>query len=140
MTISISTRRRVVLSYGIFDQFSPADADRLRSLSHLGDEVIVGCATDAFCADMGLSPFMPYAARREILESCRFVARVIPQVCADQQRTDIVNYNVGVFVADADCAGQFDHLQDLAQVRYLPQQGANIRGLYAAPSKIGQFR
>lgn len=112
--------RRVVLSYGIFDGLPPREARLLQSLSQLGSEVIIGCATDTHCAAMGTKPQLAYEHRRALLESSRFVDRVIAQTSEDQKRTDIVNYNVSVIAMPDSWRGRFDDLQDLAQVIYLP--------------------
>lgn len=120
MNIARLAPRRVVLSYGTFDRFTSAHAARLQALSQLGNELIIGCATDAYCTALGVQPLMDFTARREMLESCRFVSRVIAHDSPDQQRTDIVNYNVGMFAMPAEWQGHFDDLQDVAQVYYLP--------------------
>lgn len=110
---------RTVLSYGTFDGLGPADVRHLAALSRMGHEVIIGCATDTYCAAIGQQPQMPYAARRALLESCRYVSRVIAQECASQMHTDIVNYNVDALAMGAEFTGLLDHLRDLTQVVYL---------------------
>ncbi len=110
---------RVVLSYGTFDQLTPTHVTHLAKLARLGREVIVGCATDTYCAAIGRRPAMPYAERRALLESCRYVSHVIAQNCASQMRTDIVNYNADMIAMGAEFTGLLEDLKDLTQVRYL---------------------
>ena len=86
-----------VLTYGTFDLFHHGHVRLLQRLSQLGDELIVGCSTDEFNAVKGKRCVMPYGQRREILEACRYVARVIPEENWAQKRSDIVNYNVSIF-------------------------------------------
>jgi len=117
--IGMTARHRVVLSYGRFDQFNQSHADMLRRLSALGDELSIGCATDDFALFEGLPCVQPYDERRAVLESCRFVSRVIAEETWEQKHTDIVNYNVSVFAMGAEWAGQFDHLRDVTKVQYL---------------------
>ncbi|WP_299559250.1 adenylyltransferase/cytidyltransferase family protein [uncultured Sulfitobacter sp.] len=112
---------RVVLTYGAFDLFHQGHVRLLHRLSTMGTELIVGCSTDAYNAEMGVPSVMPYAQRRLLLESCRFVDRVIAEQDHDQKYTDIVNYNVSVFAMGDDWTGQFDHLEDVAQVVYIPR-------------------
>ena len=121
MSIFRAPKRRVVLSYGTYDLFTPQHAARLQALSQLGSELIIGCASDAYCRDLDVHPQLDFASRREFLESCRFVSRVIALETQNQHRTDIVNYDVGILAMEAKWAGQFDGLQDVAQVYYLPQ-------------------
>ncbi len=110
-----------VLTYGTFDLFHHGHVRLLQRLSQLGDELIVGCSTDEFNAIKGKRCVMPYGQRREILEACRYVARVIPEESWAQKRSDIVNYNVSIFAMGDDWAGHFDDLGDLTRVMYLPR-------------------
>ncbi len=114
---------RVVLTYGAFDLFHQGHARFLRRLAALGSEVIVGCTTDAHADVLGRPLMQPYAQRRLMLESCRFVSRVIAEQDPEQKYTDIINYNVSVFAMGDDCTGQYDHLEDVTQVIYLPRAG-----------------
>lgn len=110
-----------VLTYGTFDLFHHGHVRLLQRLSQLGDELIVGCSTDAFNAVKGKRCVMPYGQRREILEACRYVARVIPEDSWAQKRSDIVNYNVSIFAMGDDWVSHFDDLGDLTRVIYLPR-------------------
>ena len=119
--ITSAPSSRIVLTYGTFDLFHYGHVRLLERLSHLGTELIVGCSTDAFNATKGKAAAMPYAQRRSVLESCRYVSRVIPEECWAQKRTDIINHNVSVFAMGDDLVGKFDDLNDLAEVVYLPR-------------------
>lgn len=116
-----STSSRIVITYGTFDLFHYGHVRLLQRLSTLGSELIVGCSTDEFNALKGKRSVMTFQQRREILESCRYVDRVIPEENWAQKRTDIVNYNVSIFAMGDDWTGEFDDLGDLAQVVYLPR-------------------
>ncbi|WP_236628275.1 MULTISPECIES: glycerol-3-phosphate cytidylyltransferase [unclassified Sulfitobacter] len=116
-----SRKPRVVLTYGTFDLFHHGHVNLLRRLADLGTELIVGCSTDAFNQIKGKQCVMSYEQRRTILESCRYVDRVIPEDTWEQKRCDIVNYNVSTFAMGDDWTGKFDDLQDIAQVLYLPR-------------------
>ncbi|WP_298863146.1 adenylyltransferase/cytidyltransferase family protein [uncultured Sulfitobacter sp.] len=112
---------RVVLTYGSFDLFHQGHARLLQRLSMLGSELIVGCSTDAYNEKMGVPAVTSYSQRRLMLESCRFVSRVIAEQEWDQKYTDIINYNVSVFAMGDDWTGQFDHFEDITQVVYVPR-------------------
>lgn len=116
-----SLTSRIVLTYGSFDLFHQGHARLLQRLSMMGSELIVGCSTDAYNEAMGVPAVTPYAQRRLMLESCRFVSRVIAEQEWDQKYTDIINYNVSVFAMGEEWRGQFDHLEDITQVVYLPR-------------------
>ena len=115
------SRKRTVLTYGTFDLFHHGHVRLLQRLSQMGTELIVGCSTDAFNASKGKSCVMPFEQRSLILQSCRYVDQVIPEDCWAQKRSDIVNYNVSLFAMGDDWSGEFDDLQDLTDVRYLPR-------------------
>jgi len=112
---------RVVLTYGSFDPFHQGHARLLQRLSMLGSELIVGCSTDAYNEAMGVPAVTSYAQRRLMLESCRFVSRVIAEQDMEQKYTDIINYNISVFAMGDEWKGQFDHLEDITQVVYVPR-------------------
>lgn len=116
-----SMSQRTVLTYGSFDLFHQGHARLLQRLSMLGSELIVGCSTDAYNDAMGLPAITPFAQRRLMLESCRFVSRVIAEQEWEQKYTDIINYNVSVFAMGDDWTGQFDHFEDITQVVYVPR-------------------
>lgn len=124
---------RVVLTYGSFDLFHQGHARLLQRLSMLGSELVVGCSTDAYNEAMGVPAVTSYAQRRLMLESCRFVSRVIAEQDWEQKYTDIINYNVSIFAMGDDWAGQFDHFEDVTQVVYVPR--ADIIG---APNPFHQ--
>lgn len=115
-------RSRSVLTYGCFDGFRAHHARLLADLSSLGTELIVGCATDAFCAQLGRTSAISFESRRAVLESCRYVSRVIALDSWDQHRTDIVNYNISVLALRSDAPAQVDDLHDIVQVVHLPSE------------------
>ncbi|KIN65125.1 Glycerol-3-phosphate cytidylyltransferase [Sulfitobacter noctilucicola] len=94
----------------------------LRDVSRMGTELIVGCTTDAHAQQNGADCEMSFDQRRALLESCRYVSRVIPETDIAQKRTDIVNYNVCALVMGTEHRGRLDTLQDVAQVLYLPRR------------------
>ncbi|QUJ77635.1 adenylyltransferase/cytidyltransferase family protein [Sulfitobacter albidus] len=112
---------RTVLTYGSFDMFHQGHARLLQRLARMGTELIVGCSTDSYNARMGVPAVQSYAQRRLMLESCRFVDRVIAEHEWEQKYTDIVNYNVFIFAMGEEWAGQFDHFEDVTRVTYIPR-------------------
>lgn len=129
---------RVVLTYGAFDLFHQGHARLLQRLSMMGSELIVGCSTDAYNDKMGVPSVTPYAQRRLMLESCRFVSRVIAEQDWEQKYTDIVNYNVSVFAMGEEWTGQFDHFEDVTEVVYVPraQMIGTRKPFHAVPQPV----
>lgn len=120
MTGIAPSTSRLVLTYGVFDPFSPDHALFLQQARRLGTGLVVGCATDEYCARRGTTIVQRFETRRAILERCRHVSRVIARARLDQHHTDIVNYDIAVLALPEQWQGLFDHLKHLAQVVYLP--------------------
>ncbi len=116
---AIISRHRVVLTYGRFDCFDRTHAHLLRKLSVMGDELIVGCATDVLVDFEHTLCSQKFKTRRAMLESCRYVSRVISHERNDQHQSDIVNYNVSLLVVSDTLSGQFDSLRDITNVLYM---------------------
>lgn len=112
--------RRTVLSYGRFDSFGLHHSAFLQHAMTLGDELIIGCATDRYSLARGLPCAQPFELRKAMLEHCRYVDRVIILQDFAQIRTDIVNYNASVLVVSQDDPAAFDTLHDIVQIQYLP--------------------
>lgn len=110
-----------VITYGTFDLFHLGHVRLLRRLAALGDELVVGCSTDEFNKLKGKKSVMPFEQRLEILEACRYVAKVIPEREWDQKRGDISREEISVFGMGDDWTGKFDHLTDICEVVYLPR-------------------
>lgn len=137
MTSPASATPRVVLTYGRFDHFGQNHISFLRQLAVRGAEVIVGCATDYHAASLGLSCTHPFEMRRAVLQSCRYVSRVIPEESTEQKRTDIVNYNAHTLAMGSEWIGHYDDLQDVAKILYMKRNA--IRGKSFEFSQIPQF-
>lgn len=110
-----------VITYGTFDLFHLGHVRLLRRLAGLGDELIVACSTDDFNALKKKRSVMSYAQRVEILESCRYVTKVIPEEHWEQKRDDVIREKIDVFGMGDDWKGKFDDLSDLCEVVYLPR-------------------
>lgn len=114
---------KTVLTYGTFDMFHVGHVRLLKRAAELGDQLIVGCSSDDFNSRKGKCSVFSYQERREILLSCRYVHKVIPEESWDQKRRDVLAFNVDCFAMGDDWVGKFDFLQDLTKVIYLPRTG-----------------
>ena len=112
---------RRIITYGTFDLTHIGHINLLRRAKQLGDYLIVGLSTDSFNSLKGKQSIFPYEHRKEILESIRFVDLVIPENNWEQKVSDIINYQVDVFVMGNDWAGKFDSLKEHCHVIYLPR-------------------
>jgi glycerol-3-phosphate cytidylyltransferase len=110
-----------VITYGTFDLFHFGHVRVLQRLRALGDELHVGCATDAFNAKKGKQSVIPFGERLEVLAACRYVDHVFAEEDWSQKPADIAKYNIDVFGMGDDWAGKFDALRAHCEVVYLPR-------------------
>ena len=108
-----------VITYGTFDMFHIGHLRLLKRLKKLGNELIVAVSTDEFNALKGKKTLIPYEQRAEIVESIKYVDKVIPEENWEQKIDDIKNYNIDLFVIGNDWEGKFDYLKDYCSVQYL---------------------
>ncbi|MGM0826318.1 MAG: glycerol-3-phosphate cytidylyltransferase [Pseudomonadota bacterium] len=112
---------RTVITYGTFDMFHIGHLNLLRTLSEMGDKVIVAVSTDEFNLGKGKKTLIPYEQRSQIVASIKYVDLVIPEESWEQKLSDIKEYSVDVFSIGEDWKGEFDFLNELCEVVYLPR-------------------
>jgi len=128
---------KVVITYGTFDLFHVGHIRLLKRLRALGDELVVGISTDEFNLSKGKQSFFSYEERAEILESCKYVSKVFPENNWQQKRDDIKKNEASIFAMGDDWAGEFDDLEDLCQVIYLPRtEGISTTDIKSTFSKL----
>lgn len=110
-----------VLTYGTFDLLHYGHINLLRRARELGDHLTVAISTDEFNLGKGKKCVFPFEERRQILESIRYVDKVIPEICWEQKITDVQEHNIDIFVMGNDWAGKFDFLKEFCEVIYLPR-------------------
>ncbi len=114
-----------VITYGTFDLLHYGHINLLRRAKALGDYLIVALSTDEFNLNMkNKRSYFSYEERKLILESIRYVDLIIPEENWEQKRTDIIKYDVDVFVMGDDWTDKFDFLKTVGkgcEVVYLPR-------------------
>lgn len=114
-----------VITYGTFDLLHYGHINLLRRAKALGDYLIVALSTDEFnLKEKNKRSYFSYEERKLILESIRYVDLIIPEESWEQKRTDIIKYDVDVFVIGDDWTGKFDFLETVGKgckVVYLPR-------------------
>ena len=110
-----------VMTYGTFDLLHYGHINILKRAKSLGDYLIVGLSSDEFNELKGKQSVMSYEERKEILESIRYVDKVIKESNWEQKVDDIIKYNIDVFVIGDDWEGKFDFLKEYCEVVYLPR-------------------
>lgn len=110
-----------VITYGTFDLLHKGHIRLLKRASELGDQLIVGLSSDEFNAVKGKKAYTSFGDRKYILESIRYVDKVIPETNWDQKINDVKKYEIDTFVMGDDWKGKFDFLKDYCEVVYLPR-------------------
>ncbi|MFT3952378.1 MAG: glycerol-3-phosphate cytidylyltransferase [Oscillospiraceae bacterium] len=111
-----------IITYGTFDLIHYGHINLLQRAKALGDYLVVALSTDEFNADEKQKKcYFSYEERKNLLEAVRYVDLVIPERGWEQKRTDVLTYNIDVFVMGDDWAGKFDFLKDQCEVVYLPR-------------------
>jgi len=113
--------KKTIITYGTFDMFHTGHLNLLKRIKEMGDELIVAVSTDEFNALKGKKTLIPYEQRADIVESIRYVDKVIPEKNWEQKINDIKNYNIDLFVIGNDWEGKFDFLEKYCEVIYLPR-------------------
>lgn len=112
---------KTVLTYGTFDLLHIGHINILRRASELGDNLIVGLSTDEFNLKKNKHSIFSFPERKQILESIRYVDKVIPEENWEQKVQDIKDSDVDIFVMGGDWKGKFDELKEFCEVIYLPR-------------------
>lgn len=86
---------------GVFDMFHIGHLNILRRAKQHCDYLIVGVSTDELCLSYKhKSPIIPYEERKSIVESIRYVDKVVPQIDRDKfSAWENLRFNI-MFVGD----------------------------------------
>jgi glycerol-3-phosphate cytidylyltransferase len=110
-----------VLTYGTYDLLHFGHINLLQRAKELGDHLTVALSTDEFNAVKNKKAYHSYKNRKLILDSIRFVDKVIPEKNWDQKVKDVLMHDIDVFVMGDDWEGHFDYLKEFCEVIYLPR-------------------
>lgn len=109
------------ITYGTFDMFHIGHLNLIRRIKDLCSNLIVAVSTDEFNELKGKKTVISYEDRSKIVESIKYVDKVIPEYSWGQKVSDVEKYKVDCFVMGDDWKGKFDFLKDKCEVLYLPR-------------------
>ncbi len=110
-----------VITYGTFDILHYGHINLLRRARALGDYLVVVLSSDEFNALKNKKSYYTYEQRKIMLEACKYVDLVVPEMTWEQKIDDVKKYDIDVFVMGNDWEGKFDFLKDYCEVVYLPR-------------------
>ena len=115
----------VVLTYGTYDLLTAGHVEHFRDAKAMGDILIVGVSTDEFNAIKHKSSYLTYEERKFVVESIRYVDKVIPENDWDQKPKDIKKYHASIVAMGSDWEGdeRFEKLREFCDVRYTYRSG-----------------
>ena len=91
-----------ILTYGTYDLLHFGHINLLKRARALGDELIVGISSDEFNDGKGKKSYFSYNIRKYMLESVKYVDKVIEETNWEQKIEDIKKYDIDVFVMGDD--------------------------------------
>ena len=112
---------RKVITYGTYDLLHVGHINLLRRARELGDYLVVVLSSDEFNAIKNKKAYHSYEDRKIILESIKYVDKVIPEYTWEQKIQDVQENDIDIFVMGDDWKGKFDFLKDYCEVVYLPR-------------------
>ena len=112
---------KTIITYGTFDLIHAGHIHILRRAKEMGDYLIVGISTDEFNKLKNKNAYYSFEDRKLILESIRYVDKVIPEFSWEQKISDVKEYQADLFVMGDDWKGKFDFLKEYCEVIYLPR-------------------
>ena len=108
-----------VITYGTFDLIHYGHIELLRRAKLNSDYLIIGLSSDDFNREKGKETYFDFDKRKLMLESIRYVDKVVEEVNWEQKEEDIKKYKIDKFVIGSDWLGKFDYLQEYCVVEYL---------------------
>ena len=90
---------------GTFDLFHSGHVELLRRCAELG-KVYVSLNTDDFCAEFKRKPIIGYEDRKKVLESCKYVERVVENTGGKDSTIAIKEVEPRIIVHGDDWTGE----------------------------------
>jgi glycerol-3-phosphate cytidylyltransferase len=110
-----------VLTYGTYDLLHYGHMELLRRAKELGDTLFVGLSTDSFNREKNKVSHFNYEQRKQMLNGVKYVDFIFEENDWAQKADDIVKYEIDIVVMGSDWSGEFDYLNELCEVIYLPR-------------------
>lgn len=112
----MTNSKKIVLTYGTFDLFHYGHYNILKRAADLGDSLIVGVSSDEMCFKKGKIPFLSQDKRMEIISSLKFVDNVILEKDMHQKVSDVIKYDVNIFLLGDDYKDIFPKMSEYTEL------------------------
>ena len=111
----------IAITYGTYDLFHIGHLNLFMNIKKFAHKLIVGVSTDEFSIEKGKKTICSFEERLKIVSSIKYVDDVFQENSWDQKSSDIKKYGANLFVMGDDWIGNFDYLNELCDVIYLPR-------------------
>lgn len=109
---------------GTFDCFHNGHVNFLRQCKAIADKVVVSLNTDEFIKSYkGAGPIYSYEERKKVLEGCRYVDRVVPNIGGADSKPAILQVKPDFVIIGSDWAGKDYYKQMQFTQEWLDEQG-----------------
>lgn len=114
----------ILYTGGTFDLFHVGHVNFLRQCKLLASEVVVALNSDDFVFRFkNQEPIMPYDDRKRILEGCRYVSRVVPNIGGEDSKPTIIQVVPNIIAIGDDWVGKDYYKQMGFTQDWLDQHG-----------------
>lgn len=111
-----------VITFGTFDVFHVGHVNILERARSFGTELYVGVSSDKLnFSKKDRYPIYSEEDRMRIISALSCVNFVFAEESLELKAEYIQQYKADILVMGDDWQGQFDHLSDICQVKYLPR-------------------
>lgn len=109
---------------GSFVYLHSGHVNFLRQCAEIADRVVVSLNTDEFITSYkGVSPILSYDERRKVLEGCRYVDEVIPNVGGSDSKPAILRAKPDFIIVGSDWVAKDYYKQMQFTQEWLDEQG-----------------
>lgn len=112
---------KIVMTTGTFDLLHTGHVNLLKKAKEFGDYLVVGLNTDYVIHEAGKTPYYTYEQRKIVLESIKYVDKVVPLNKQEDKFTYLKDFSVDIFAIGSDYIGYKDigDIEKFAKVRYI---------------------
>jgi len=111
-----------VITFGTFDLFHIGHLNMIKKCLEYGDQLFVGISTDNFnFSKKKRYPIINQNERLEIIKNIKGVTECFFEESFELKREYIEKFKADIFIIGDDWKGNFDYLNDICKVIYLPR-------------------
>lgn len=112
----------IIITFGTYDLLHIGHIKILNRARKLGDKLVVGVSSDQLnYSKKAVLPIYCENDRMEIIKNIKGVDEVFLEESLEKKREYVVKHKADILVMGSDWEGNFDFLNDICKVIYLPR-------------------